>query len=205
MSKTKQRKAAGRRYARVQARDSWRSDLPILPIVVGGLLLLSAIVLIVIASMNSKSGSTSGTAIDSIQCQSNEQLSVHYHAHLAIFVDGNQAVLPANVGVDNADSCLYWMHTHPADGVIHIEAPKSFATHKFTLGEFFDVWKKRLDSSHVGDTALSGSQKLVVFVDGKTVAGDPRKVVLGPHTQVTLEVTPPEVNPPPTFSFPSGE
>jgi hypothetical protein len=205
LSKSKRRKAAGRRYARVQTRESWLNDLPLLPIVVGGVLLVGAIVIIVMGSLSSKGSTVGGSPIDNIQCQSNEQLAVHYHAHLAIYVAGNLAVLPAGVGIDNTDQCLYWMHVHQTDGVIHIEAPKSFATHKFTLGEFFDIWKKPLDSTHIGDTTLTRDQKLVIFVDGKVITGDPRKIVLGSHTQVTLEVTPPEINPPPTFTFPAGE
>ena len=204
MSKTKQRRPAGRRYARVQARESWTSNLPLLPIVVGAVLLVGAVIMIIVAARGG-GGTTTGQTIDGIQCQSNEQLAVHYHAHLDILVDGQPALLPAGIGIDTPDQCLYWVHTHASDGVIHIEAPKSSATRKFTLGDFFDLWKKRLDTTHVGDTALTRDQKLVMFVDGKPYTGDPRKIVLGAHTLVTLEITPPEVNPPPSFTFPSGE
>lgn len=204
MSKTKQRRPAGRRYARVQAKESWTSNLPLLPIVVGAVLLVGAVIMIAFALRN-PGASSAGQPIDGIQCQSNEQLAVHYHAHLDILVAGQPALLPAGIGSDNTDQCLYWLHTHSADGVIHIEAPRSAATRKFTLGDFFDVWKKPLDSTHVGDTALTKDQKLLIFVDGKPYSGDPRKVVVGAHTLVTLEVTPPEVNPPPGFTFPSGE
>jgi hypothetical protein len=205
LSKTKQRRAAGRRYARVQPKNSWMNELPLLPIVVGGLLLVGAVVLIVVASLNGSKNSPSGQPVDSIQCQSNEQLAVHYHAHLSILIDGNETTLPAGVGIDQTDQCLYWMHTHQADGVIHIEAPKSAATRKFTLGNIFDIWHKPLDSTHVGDTTLTSSQKLVIYVDGKPFTGNPRSIVLGAHTLVVLEVTPPEVNPPPSFTFPAGE
>ena len=58
------------------------------------------------------------------------------------------------------------MHTHDSTGVIHIEAPRSSATRKFTLGDFFDIWKKRLDRTHIGATTLTKDQKLVIFVDG---------------------------------------
>lgn len=202
MTKTKQRRPPGRRYSRTAARSSWTDEIPLLPVIVGALLLIGAVVLIIV--FNSTKSTAAGAPIDNIQCQSGEQLAVHYHAHLTILVDGNETLLPALIGIDNTDQCLYWTHTHDTTGVIHIEAPRNFATHKFLLGEFFDVWGKKLDSTHVGDTTLSSGQKLVMFVDGKQYTGDPRKIVLGAHTQVVLEVTPPEVNPPPTYTFPAG-
>jgi len=207
VSKTKQqRRQAGRRYGRPPARTSWLTEVPLLPVIVGALLLVGAALLIIYIALSSGTKTSSADpTIDGMPCQSNEQLAVHYHAHLSILVDGNQALLPAFVGIDNAKQCLYWMHTHQADGVVHIEAPKSAATRKFTLGNFFDVWGKKLDSTHVGDTTLGGDQKLVMFVDGKPYTGNPRSIVLGAHTLVVLEVTPPEVNPPPTFTFPAGE
>jgi len=200
LSKTKVRKGSARRYARVQKRKAWYEDLPILPIVVGAILLVGAISLVVAFAR----GQTPSTAIDGIPCQSNEQLAVHYHAHLSIIVDGNETVLPAGTGIDQTTQCLYWMHVHAADGVVHIEAPKEAAARKFTLGNIFDIWKKHLTKTQVGDTVLASNQKLVMFVDGKPYTGDPSKIVLGPHTVVVLEITPPEVNPPPAFTFPAG-
>jgi len=206
VSKTKQqRRTAARRTTRVQARDSWIRDVPLLPIIVGSVLLVAAAALILVVALSPAKGSPAGSTIDGISCESNEQLAVHYHAHLSILVAGNQTLLPQGIGIDNTDQCLYWLHTHAADGVIHIEAPKGSATRKFTLGDFFDVWKKRLDPTHIGDTTVGSGQKLVMFVDGKSYSVNPRSIVLGAHTLVVLEVTPPEVSPPPTFSFPAGE
>ena len=205
MSKTKQRKPAGRRYARVNPRDSWMHDLPLLPIAVGAILVAGAIALIVFTTLNGGKSSSANPPRAGIPCGSTEQLAVHYHAHLSIIVKGGGALVPAGVGIDQSTQCLYWMHTHTADGVIHIEAPKSAAARKFTLGDFFTVWDKPLDRTHVGATTLGVDDKLVVVVDGKTYTGDPRKIVLGPHTLVVLEVTPPEVTTPPSFTFPSGE
>lgn len=201
MSKTKVRKGAARRYSRVQTRKAWYEDLPLLPIVVGGLLMVGAITIIVL-SVRSQPASTT---IDGIPCDTNEQLAVHYHAHLAILIDGTEATLPAGIGIDQTTQCLYWLHTHATDGVIHIEAPQAAAARKFTLGDFFDVWKQPLSSTQVGATVLTKDQKLEMFVDGKAYTGSPRNIVLGTHTLVVLEVAPPEVTPPPSFTFPTGE
>ena len=205
MSKTKQRRPANRRYARVQAKTPWYDNLPLLPVIVGGVLLAGAAVLILVTNLGGSTGSTVGQPVDGIKCESNEQLAVHYHAHLSVLVDGSEAVLPAGIGIDQTDQCLYWLHTHQTDGVIHIEAPRGSSTRKFTLGDFFDVWRKPLGPTQVGDTKLTSDQKLVMYVDGKPYSGNPRNIVLGAHTLVVLEVSPPTVNPPPSFTFPAGE
>jgi hypothetical protein len=205
LSKTKVRKGAARRYSRVQNRKAWYEDLPLLPIVVGGLLLVGAVIIIIVSVRNP--GTSADPTINGIPCQSNEQLAVHYHAHLSIIVNGNETTLPAGVGIDQTANppCLYWLHTHATDGVIHIEAPKASAARKFTLGDVFDVWKQPLSSTRIGATVLTKDQKLVMFVDGKAYTGNPRSIVLAAHTLVVLEVTPPEATPPPTFTFPAGE
>lgn len=204
MTKTKQRNRSAQRYGRVQRKTSWYSDIPVLPVVVVALLVVGAVALIVVANLNSKSAAASGSPIDGIPCNSNEQLAVHYHAHLTILVAGNEAQIPANTGINQDQQCFYWLHTHDNSGVIHIEASQSSANRKFTLGNFFDVWGKRLDRTHVGATTLTGNQQMVIYVDGKVYTGDPRQIVLGKYTQVVLEVTPPAVTPPPNFTFPAG-
>lgn len=203
MSKTKVRKGAARRYSRVQNRKPWYEDLPLLPIVVGSLLLVGAVIIIIV-SLKNPVNSVDPTR-NGIPCQSNEQLAVHYHSHLSIIVNGNETVLPAGVGIDQSTQCLYWLHVHAADGVIHIEAPKASAARKFTLGDVFDIWGRPLTSSQVGATVLTKDQKLIMLVDGKPYTGNPRSIVLAAHTLVVLEVTPPEVTSPPTFTFPAGE
>jgi hypothetical protein len=102
--------------------------------------------------------------------------------------------------------------------VIHIEAP---ASQKFTLGQFFDVWTawnkamgqpqaEPLDATHVSTITVTADQKLVVYVDlqdGKgpqLYTGDPKAIELRNHEVITLEITPPEVTPPPPFTFASG-
>ncbi|MDQ6918951.1 MAG: hypothetical protein M3Z98_06295, partial [Candidatus Dormibacteraeota bacterium] len=109
MSKTKVRKGAARRYARLQTRKAWYEDLPLLPIIIGGLLLLGAIVLVVWILRNPGGTAATDPTISGIPCQSNEQLAVHYHAHLSMIIGGNETTLPAGVGIDQnaTPACLY--------------------------------------------------------------------------------------------------
>ncbi len=102
--------------------------------------------------------------------------------------------------------------------MIHVEAP---ANESFTLGQVFDVWtawnksmgqpqRELLDATHVSTITLTGDQKLVVYIDlqdGKgpqVYTGDPKAIPLKSHEIITLEITPPTVSPPPSFTFSSG-
>ena len=98
--------------------------------------------------------------VDGIQCLRSEQVAFHIHAHLTIFDDGVAQRVPYAVGIERPQttstpqgifvgggSCLHWLHTHAADGIIHIESP---VVRTFTLGDFFDVWGQALGPDRVG-------------------------------------------------------
>ena len=151
----------------------------------------------------------SGQPIDGISCSAGEQTLFHIHTHLTIFVDGVAKQVPAGIGIPGAQSqntpqgpfvgsgkCFYWLHTHAADGIVHIESPVKRA---FTLGQFFDEWGQPLGPSTVGPA----NGTVVTIVDGKVYKGDPRNVDLTAHEQIQLEVGKPYVAPE-TIKFPSG-
>src|SRR5690349_19083430 len=64
-------------------------------------------------------------------------LKVHIHLRMAVLVNGKFFPLPAGIGIDRSGKFITELHTHDDSGIIHVEAP---APHKFTLGQFFDVW-----------------------------------------------------------------
>jgi hypothetical protein len=88
----------------------------------------------------------SGRTVDGIRCQSSEQTLFHIHAHLAVYVGGRPRALPEGIGIAPArtveptsrgpfvaaGSCLYWLHSHTRDGIIHIESPPSGPTRSAT-------------------------------------------------------------------------
>jgi hypothetical protein len=148
--------------------------------------------------------STTGTGkVDGISCGASEQLVYHIHAHLAVFKNGQAYTLPAGVGIPGSQaqqtsqgplasggSCIYWLHTHTTDGVIHIESPTKAI---YTLGTFFDEWHQPLTGSQVA--GLSG--KVTAFVNGKPWKKSPRDIPLLPHADIQLEIgepSPPVVN-----------
>jgi hypothetical protein len=191
-------------------------ELPLLPIAVGGILVVIAIVLVIIFVTNSKATNASQTPVAGIPCDVGEQTQVHYHAALQIVSGGVVHNLPANIGIVSTPTpCFYWLHVHPGSpNIIHIESPKS---RTFTLKDFFAVWTKwsginqPLDATHVSTLTLTPDQKLVVYVDNQDdkkgpqlYTGDPNKIVLKSHEVITLEITPPAVTPPPAFTFEVG-
>jgi hypothetical protein len=187
-------------------------ELPLLPIVVGGILAVLAIVLIVIAVKNANTTppTVKVPPAAGIPCDALEHTQVHYHAALQILYQGTPLNIPTDIG--RLSTCFYWLHVHAeSPGVIHIESPKG---RTFTLGDFFKVWAaskgtpEPLDATHVSSFTLTADQKLVVYVDDgtgpKVYAGDPALIPLKSHEVITLEITPPDVNPPPKFTFPAG-
>jgi hypothetical protein len=192
-------------------------ELPLLPIAAGGILVVLAVVLIIIAVVNGNTKPVQASAAG-IPCDALQGSQVHYHVAVQIVYDGIVHPLPANIGIVNPTnpSCYYWLHVHPADtNVIHIESPKNRA---FTLGDFFAIWTKwggtpeLLDATHVSTLTLTPDQKLVIYVDKQDdkkgpqlYTGDPSKIPLVQgHEVITLEITPPAVTPPPAFTFPAG-
>ncbi len=141
-----------------------------------------------------------GSPVDGIKCETSEQVALHIHAHLALFVKGRQIAVPRFIGLvpqSASQGCLYWLHTHDATGIIHVEAPE---LHDYTLGNFFHVWGEDLSRNRVGPYAGGVS----AFVNGSPYAGDPALIPLTAHNEITLEIGKPIV-PPPNYTFPQGD
>jgi hypothetical protein len=138
----------------------------------------------------------SGAPIDGIRCDRMEFGAFHIHQHLAIFAHGKPVAIPSDVGRPLFAQCLYWIHTHTPDGIIHIEAP---AARQFTLGEFFDIWGEPLSATRVGPARVASRDAIRVWVDGRRYTGDLRKIELAQHTDIVIEVGRP-YQPPPRFT-----
>jgi hypothetical protein len=147
--------------------------------------------------------------VDGIECQTTEQVLFHIHAHLTVFVDGAARRIPYGIGIPGAQasptpagpyvgagSCFYWLHTHAADGIIHIESP---VARTYTLGDFFDVWGEPLGPAEVGPARGT----VTSFYDGRLFRGNPRDIPLTRHAQIQLDVGRPLVAPG-KISFPPG-
>jgi hypothetical protein len=145
------------------------------------------------------SSAASGSPVDGVSCNAGEQLAYHIHVHLSVFVNGQQMQIPPGIGIPGAQGqqttggffattgkCFYWLHTHVADGIIHIESPTQ---RTYTLGNFFDIWGVPLSSAQVG----SATGTVTAFVDGKPYTGSLTAIPLTPHRQIQLDVGTPAV------------
>jgi hypothetical protein len=152
---------------------------------------------------------SAGSTVDGIHCLGAEQVLFHIHAHLTVFVNGAPRRIPYGIGIPGAQvspipagpyvaggSCFYWLHTHAADGIIHIESP---VQRTYTLGNFFDVWGEKLNPTQVGPT----SGPVTALYNGQVFRGSPRDIPLTKHAQIQLEVGRPLVTPV-RISFPAG-
>jgi hypothetical protein len=148
--------------------------------------------------------STLRTPVDGITCRTAKDQKVKYHIHvyLGIYVNGQLKRVPAGTGIplrqlkehlqdglfiDNSPfgGCLYWLHVHANDNVIHVESPYR---HTFTLGQFFDVWRQPLSRTQVGPAKGT----VVAFVNGRRFSGDPRDVPLLNKGVIQLDVGSPQ-------------
>lgn len=122
-----------------------------------------------------------GRPVDGIDSAQVERLAFHVHAHLQIYVDGQQRGVPEGIGVVPplrveqtaqgpfvvGGAGFYWLHTHDGSGVIHVESP---VQRPFVLGELFDLWGQPLGPDQVGPAR----GPVTALADGAVVTGDPR-------------------------------
>ncbi len=131
----------------------------------------------------------------------------HDHVHLDLIVNRKKITIPAGVGLAeplNTGPCPHGappqgdcathtffagqvanspIHTHTTSGIIHVESDRP---HTFTLGQFFDEWGVRFNSSCLGGYCSGAGEQLRVYVNGKRVSGDPRRLVLTNHLEIAV-------------------
>jgi hypothetical protein len=156
-----------------------------------------------VASSKFLAGSNaSAQTIDGIQCNAVEQLVFHNHAHLDIFIDGQPYTVPSQIGIVPG-KCIYWLHTHDDSGVIHIESP---VTRNFTLGQFFDIWKKPFNNVQIFDKTSNATNGMAVYVNGNKInaTANYRNINIQEHDQIAIVFGRPPSKIPPTYEFPKG-
>ena len=143
-----------------------------------------------------------GRTVDGITSAPLEQVAFHIHAHLTVFVAGAARQIPYGIGIAPpvdvqstqsgrfaaGGAAFSWLHTHAADGIVHIESP---VQREYTLGDFFDVWGQPLSATRVGPAA----GPVTAFLNGRRYLGDPRAIQLAAHAQIQLDVGRPLVAP----------
>lgn len=141
-----------------------------------------------------------GKPVDGIKCSTQESAAFHIHAHLDIFKNGRKVAVPQDIGIPG--QCLYWLHTHDKSGVIHVESP---IQRTYTLGNFFDIWGAPLSKKKVLSFDTGSSEPLRIYVNGERYKGDPRKVPLKAHEEISLVIGKMKGKPPVSYDFQRGE
>jgi hypothetical protein len=146
-----------------------------------------------------------GAPIDGVQCNTTEQLTYHHHAHLSIFINGQPRSVPLGVGMvppaivqqtpqgdfaQGSQTCLYWLHVHAQDGIVHIESP---TPKNYLLAQFFGIWHQPISSTQIGPY----KGQVTATVNGKPWTGDPGQIPLTEHADIVLNLGGPVVTPPP--------
>ncbi len=135
--------------------------------------------------------------VDGIYCDTLEQTAYHIHAHVSIYINGKQSLVPQYTGIASDGSCYYWLHTHDTTGVIHIESPNQ---HTYTFGNFLDEWSARFSSLGY-PPELDFTTGWKVWIDGKPYTGSFRNIPLVAHELITMAYDSPGVKPDTTYAW----
>lgn len=165
---------------------------------------------------DSSSGGQS-QAVDGILCKPMMFNNYHVHVYVGLYVGGKQVAIPDQIGMyqpgavengyTNTATCFYYIHTHDASGMVHLESPVNAAVGDslFTLHNVFDVWGMSVGRNNVGPFAgtvriFIGRAKLgTTTVSPSSYSeyfGDPNAIALYSHQAIWFEVGPPYFTPP---------
>lgn len=162
-----------------------------------------------------------GQLVDNIPCKTTMPSTYHVHAFVGILINGAHRATPDGIGMKSpgsdvtyygipnwteSASCYYYIHTHDASGVLHIESPQSVSksTSIYTLGNAFDVWGMPISSTQIGQYTGTVRAYVANITLGTTqvprtayklYSGNPRYIPLHSHTTVWLEIGPTYVSP----------
>lgn len=123
--------------------------------------------------------------VDGVKCESGERLEFHIHATLVLVINGEQVPVPQSIGV-RTNECIFWLHTHDASGLMHIEAPSK---RDLTLGQFFAVWGQPLSTTQLLDQTVDGTHEIVATVNGEPAEGDPANIVMNDQDTIVVQYT----------------
>ncbi len=150
-------------------------------------IIVAVIVVGAVASLSvfKSSNSAEALVINGIPCDAQEHTVYHTHAHLDIFVNGQAYEVPAGIGIEPS-KCLFWLHTHSADGILHMESPENRV---MTLGDLVDIWQKTaLDVKGFQNVPSANSQQPSIYVDGQKAdtASNYRDSKIFPNTEIAM-------------------
>ena|SRR3989344_850736 len=87
---------------------------------------------------------------------------LHWHTELALYVKGVKQDIPKDIGIGTVHKPV---HTHDADGIIHLEFPGLVRRQDTTLGQFFKNWGKNPDDFGPITTMKVNGEENTEFMD----------------------------------------
>jgi hypothetical protein len=118
------------------------------------------------------------------QCTGHLKGNKHYHATLDIIQNDQKITVPANIGISG--SCIHPIHTHEADGLVHIDFPKTIP---FTLGDLFDTQGIIFNENQIGSIKTFDGYKITVKVNGETISKGYRNIGLKDRSKISITLT----------------
>jgi len=128
-----------------------------------------------------------------------ENLTLHYHAHLDIVLDGRAVPVPPGLGISVTDAAgnirgshtpgrpgIAALHTHDTSGVLHVESPTN---PQFTLGQLFTEWDLRLGPGQIGSYRDQPGTRVQVYVNGRPFTTNPTRLVLQAHQEIAVVIS----------------
>lgn len=106
----------------------------------------------------------------------------HVHARMNVYINGKPVEVPMNVGLSTTPRVMSALHTHDAEGIIHIEAD---APREVKLSEFFTIWGVKFSKDQLGAYKNAGGKTVQVFANGKPV-DDPENYIVKPKDQINV-------------------
>jgi hypothetical protein len=141
--------------------------------------------------------------VDNIYCDHLEGMVMHLHAHVSLYINGQNVAIPQYVGIArNANNgrviCYYWLHVHDHSGIIHIEPP---VRQTFTLGQFLNEWQQRFGGMGFPEQLLLTSGWRI-WTNGLPYHGTLESIPLTEHTLITLAYNSPNARPDIVYAWP---
>lgn len=107
----------------------------------------------------------------------------HLHQHLVIEIRGTPRNVPGGVGLDRDNLPVSPLHTHSADGLLHVESP---VVRDYRLVEFMAVWGVRLDDTCIAGYCRTLTEELAIFVNRQRWTAPVEDLVLADRQTITI-------------------
>lgn len=89
---------------------------------------------------------------------------LHWHPELKIYIKGQFQEISGNIGLGAIHNPI---HTHEADGVLHLEFSGLAKKDDLRLAKFFEVWKKQFNQNCIFDYCNGPEGAVKFLVNGK--------------------------------------